>query len=646
MALRTKSVEFAFDSRITTLGPATRHDFSSITLYSPENTSRTFRSAIIEINVRDNEAATGAFVTSFLIGIKLAAVAFDDSTVTGTISQFSTDSARSFVLTRDVTSYFNTNFGSGTSQTCQVGVQFGGMDTINITAKLILTYEYDDAATTQIKTVRIPLDGSTGNLTNTLTQLGTNQIPALDTFLPEASKTYRQIWFEVCANEADPNATDFSWGLQIDAGAEFNDGLHEAALSSAPFSRILWTQHSMTTNAAHAFNVRGTVTNRFNITNVIMYVTYEYDESSSTSIMNSLLLPLKNELGVMGFSSSTNLSRLQTSLLVEEANPVLAQSGVYMGWTINSDNGTFSGLNMRVGSQSFRAYTVSFSTFENNQGMWMMSQRLDSGGAQGSGHTLARGFNTVTVDCYNTSTQVKLNLLSGFLILNYTSDKHASGSGVHNHTTFWNIASSAFTGVNPHDTVITSGSLAPVIPETNYYTSNVSTVNYAFSGPFRMTFMIAGEIQSGEGAADGWRTVNAVAMQVGGGQAQIWFFYGDATDRYARYPNDPGTGRMGLETARIYRLITNSECYSGAYMAVTYHAISYTVQGSASNYAGDGSGITVKMFNSSTGEYLASTTTAVGGGFTMTWYDDTANIYVEGLEDSTHRGRSDDATAV
>lgn len=645
MALRTKSVEFAFDSRSTTLNPATRHDFAAITLYSPETTSRTFRSAIVEINVRDNETATGAFVTSFMIGIKLGAVAFNDSTVSGTISQFSSNNAKTFTLTRDVTSYFNTNFGSGSSETCQVGVQFGGMDTINITAKIILTYEYDDAATTQIKTIRIPLDGTTGNLTNTLTELGTNQVPALDTFLPEASKTYRQIWFEVCANEADPNTTDFQLGMQLDSASEVLDGSHEAALSTAPFYRYIFNENSMTTNVAHAFKLRGTVTNRFNIVNVILYVTYEYDESSSTSIMNSLLLPLKNELDIMGATTSSDISRLVTNFSVQEANVSLVQSGVYVGWTINSDNGSFSGLNMRVGGQSYRAYTVSFSTFENNQGMWMMSQRLDSGGAGGSGLTLARGSNNLVVDCYNTSTQVKLNFVSGFAIINYTSDKHASGTGVHNHTTFWNLLSSAFTGADPYSTGLASSSTAPNIPETNYYASNIGFQQYAFAAPLRTTFGITGEVKSGEDRGDGWKNLTAVSFMGGGGQPGTWSFIADGTEGINRYPTDTDTSKLALETSRIFRAMAASECYCGFYMLLTYHAISYVVQGTASNYAGDGSGITVNMHDSTTKKLLATTTTAIGGTFSFVWYDDTANVYVAGREDSTHRGRSDDATA-
>lgn len=646
MALRTKTVEYVFDTRITSLTAATRNDFTQITLNIPENTSRTWKSAIIEVNTRDNSPATGSFVTSFLIGIKLGATAFNDNTVTGTISQFTSNSAKSFCLHRDVTSYFASNFGSGTSQTCQVGVQFGGIATINITAKLILTYEYDDSGqTTQIKTVRIPLDGSTGNLTNTLTELGTNQVPVLDTFLPETSKTYRQIWFEVCANEADPNTTDFSWGLQLDSATEFNDGLHEAAIRGAPFSKIIWTQNSMTTNAVHAFKVRSTVTARFNIANVLLCVTYEYNESTSTSIINSLVLPLKNESNCMGFSSSTNLSRVQTTLLVPEANPVLVQSGVYVGWTINSDNGSFSGLNMKVGSQSYRAYTPSYNTFVGNQGMWMMSQRLDSGAAAGSGVSLSRGYNTINVDCYNTSTQTKLNLVSGYLIINYTSDKHVLGSGVHNHTTFWNLASSAFTGANPYSTDITSTSIAPDLAETNFYASNISIWQNAFSGPSRLTLGVTGEIQSGEGIGDGWRTMTIAAMS-GGGQAQTWFFIADATDRYTRFPGDPGPNRMNLETSRIYRAYINSECYSGYYMTVTYHAITYSAMGSVTGYTGDGSGIPVKFYRSDTKEYVASTTTAVGGGFSFTWYDDTVNMFAEAKQDSSHRGRSDDVVAV
>src|SRR6185369_4429841 len=99
------------------LAVATRNDFAAITLAVPENTSRTFRSVIVHVFCRDNQNASTS-LTSWLIGIKLGAAAFDDVTTTFTMT--ASGVSEDYYFKRDVTAYFNTNFGAGTTQTCQV----------------------------------------------------------------------------------------------------------------------------------------------------------------------------------------------------------------------------------------------------------------------------------------------------------------------------------------------------------------------------------------------------------------------------------------------------------------------------------------------------------------------------------------------
>lgn len=648
MTQRVKTIEYAFDSRTTTLGPATRYDFTQITLYAPETTSRTIRSAVIVHTCRDNETAGGAFITSFLLGIKLGAVAFNDSTVTGNIDQFSIDTPRTWTVTRDVTSYFVTNFGSGASQTCQVGVQWGGVDTINHTAKLILTYEYDDSGQdTRVKTVRIPLDGTTTTLTNTLTELGTNQVPNLDSFLPEASKVYRKVWFEVCANEVSQATTDFQLGLSLDAEGEVNDGSHEQALNGSPFYRFVWVRDDMTTNATHAFKARSTVTGRFGCCNVILCVTYEYSHTSSTSIINSLYFPLNVNSGFIGYNSIN--SRYETKFFVEETTPALVQSGVYLSYSLASDEGSMTGLQAKAGGQSYRSYTMSYATFERDKGQYMLSQRIDSGGASGAGMTLARGENTFTLDVQHSSQTDLLGNVGAVLILNYTSDKHANGDGVHNHSTCWSAHSSSMVSTSADNSNVGMreeiSTFAPIIPESAFWVTTIGFVFYYLTGGLRVPFTLVAEVKSGEGKADGWLDV-LNGMGYVQSEAQEYNMINDSSRFYTRNPADADTNRLAVETSRTYRLSTNQESIVGGMMWLTHHGISYSIQGTASNYAGDGSGITVRLYRSDTNEFVASTTTVAGGGFTMTWYDNTINMFVEGREDSTHRGRSDNQLAV
>jgi hypothetical protein len=59
LAIRTKTIEYAFDRRNTTLAAGTRHDFAAITINIPETTSRAFLSVMVLTNFREDHAAGG-----------------------------------------------------------------------------------------------------------------------------------------------------------------------------------------------------------------------------------------------------------------------------------------------------------------------------------------------------------------------------------------------------------------------------------------------------------------------------------------------------------------------------------------------------------------------------------------------------------
>src|SRR5690606_36061901 len=100
---------------------------------------------------------------------------------------------------------------------------------------LYVTYQYDDTSTTQIKTVFIPLDSATGAAPTGAgaTEIGTNQVPNLDSELPEASKTYRDIFFLAEGNESSTSTAAFTLAFSLDAEANADDGSHTANLNSS-----------------------------------------------------------------------------------------------------------------------------------------------------------------------------------------------------------------------------------------------------------------------------------------------------------------------------------------------------------------------------------------------------------------------------
>lgn len=629
MALAMNSIQYAFDQRVTSLASAVRHDFSAITLYIPETTSRTFKSVILEVRLHDDGAAA-ASITEFIVGIKLGAVAFDDVTTTQTLTNSNENAG--FKFTRDVTSYFVANFGAGSSQTCQAGIQVTGPSTNNHTARLIITYEYSDAATTRVKTVMIPIESGVGNLSTSLAEIGTNQVPNLDSFLPEASKTYRSVYFIVEGITGTSGTTDYQLGLSLDAESEVLSGTFKATLASNLANHRIWRRDDMTTNATHAFKMRSTNSGaRFPCQAITLVVTYEYDHSSSTSIMQSLMLPI--DMTCFGIEDSTAPHRAQMSIWVPEPDTItLQQSGVYLYGLVGS--GTGPAITIKAGAQSNRTYTGYMQAANN---MDIFTHRIDSGGAQGAGMTLARGENTLTLVYYNSGNADK-TLVGGYVILNYTSGKASGGAQLHNKTL---VGPCAFGFANP---VASKNSLA--ISETDYFVWSVGmwyeNTDYTSNGA------VAGNIKSMSGDAPGGRySYDLKAYLDGLNQTGVRFYYQDLVELFKRWADDPDTSRLDPKTSRDFsmRHLTASRV-QGLSFFYTYHSLTWTRSGTVSAYAdADGAGLTVSMYRNDTKNFLGNVVTTAGGAYSFKWFDNVGTLYGVCLENSTHVGASAPGTA-
>jgi hypothetical protein len=637
VALRTKTIEYAFATDTATLAAAARRDLAAITLYIPETSSRTFRSVIVEVNVRGDETVA-ASMTSWLIGIKLGAAAFNDVTTTLTLTN--TGDQQSHVFTRDVTSYFTTNFGAGGSQTCQVGLQFGALATANHTVKIIITYEYDDAsATTRVKTVRIPLESNTAQLTATLANIGTTQIPLLDTFLPESSKVYRRIWMEFWFNDGGNATTDFSLGVALTGGttiAEVAIYRCEQALNTAVFGKAHWDLGALVTSATANLQARSNATaSRFSLLGAVLYVTYEYDHSASTTILNSLVLAGSDETGWPGNTAAGDRSRFERIVWIEEPGTItLAQSGFLC---FISDPGTVT-LNVLAGSQTARAYALTAGSAQS--GPYVFTHRIDSGSGGGAFGTLARGRNLIDVDRYSTVASAGSNF-SVLLFLNYTSDKHADGDGAHAHSTCWSIC-------EPANALTTQRNIAAPtalfnIPETNYYLVGLAfEVLGVMVGAAASGLVLQAERQSAEDPGAGWVDF-ATALIRSDAELGVQWSIGATREEWDRWPTDPDSYRMAIETTRQYRICSVTTMTLGVRAWLTYHGITFTVSGNVTGSSGGT--VNIDVFRTASGEKIGSTSRVGNGAWSFTWYDNTENVFAAARESASLLGRSDDGLA-
>jgi hypothetical protein len=629
MATRLKTVKYAFPA-LASLTNNTLTTLTQITVYLPETGTKTFRSVVAHVTFDDIITATGGSITTKTMNLRLGAAGY--TSVANANGLTNSGENLSLYLTADFTSHFTTNW-TGTSMTCDFQIQLNQstgttLGMVNVCVTLDITYEYDDTSTTQIKTVLIPLNMPVGALATTATTYDT--IPALDTYLPEASKTYRQTYIVVQGNEARNAATtDHTMTLRVGA-TNVTTGNYEGALASDRFFRYVWQLTWPDTSTTHTWQPTDTI-GRNNHAQAWLVVTYEFNASTTTSVMNSVMLPMEVN-SPMGGTTSSDYQRATRELFIQEQNIATSRIAFFVFW---QQIAAIGGLNMRIGTGSFVAYTDTASVLCGSNAAMVRND---------SAFTLARGRNSLNFNIYRTDTADYGWNICGFWLVNYTSDKHADGVGAHNHTVEWGLSQN---GTALPASLVTVSATAPVIPESNYYITAIGNQLIAIpsSGiaPTGFTVQVERLSSGGEGGVK-WENAYANICQTDP-EIGDFFIYSQAKDLFKRWPNDPDTNRFDLETARRWRIyLTGSTAVAGWYslsVIFTYHTITYAVAGTVSRYAdADGAGLTVNVYRQSTGEKVGSTTTTSGGAYTFTWYDDTENLFTACFEDSTHNGVS------
>jgi len=630
MATRSKTVEFVYDVDTASLAANTKRTFTGNTIYLPEN-SKVFRSVTLVVTWGD-DATVASSPTNWILGVKLGAAAESTATVTDTIAN--SGEAWTFRARRDVTSYFTTNW-SGTSMTWEASVQQAVSVTQNHSVKLIITYEYDDTTTTHVKTVRIPIESTRALLTTTYQTVGgATAIPAFGgSFLPEASVTVRQVWCELWGNEAQTTTTDWIASMRVNGGTARDFWDNESGLNSQR-----WAYGIVDITAEDLTSTRSLECVSTGLTNVLtqvggmVCVTYEFNASTTTTVLNSLLIGGVDAVGQMGGTAAGDEDQWARTIHIAEPGTITMQpSAVCLFF---NDNATMT-INVAVGSQTDTAYVCTGSL---QCGQFSLVHRIDAAGAKGTaGLTLARGYNDYSIQFRSATASAGWNL-SGFLLLNYTSSKATAGVGAHAQSRYFHLADTAADAVVRQVNDVTT----PTIPESDYFlVGAVVNIDAEVTAPALGGLTLSLERTAGKG----WDPAY-VGMYRSDSENLLITPFGAARTNWSRWPGDPDPDRADLETARDWRL----DCLPAAWAAwgiwPTWHAHTYTVSGTVSGYAdADGAGLTVNLHRADTGELVKTTTTTTGGAFSMTWYDDVTDLYVEVYEDATHVGRSANATA-
>jgi hypothetical protein len=633
---RQKTIEFATTVDLTVIASAANVT-KSLAIFIPE-TVVAFRSVALICILRDGgtAAATG---TVPVLGISTDGVTWDDLTLSNPPAN--SGESQGQVWARDVTSYFTTNW-TGTTNTWQVRFRETTLTTCNHSFKLVITYDYDDTATTHIKTVRIPIESTRQYITTTYQTLGgATAIPAIEgSYFPENSVVIREAFIEFSGyGGLTTAATDYTLSFRINGGTARDFWFHEGALTGNAIP--IWSTYRIDDiedlSAARSLEVIST-----GLTNVgarmggWITVTYEFNASTSTTIYNSLMLGGSDTVGSIPGTTAADAESWGRNIRIQEPGPVtLKESAVVL--TMNSAAPAAGTINVACGAQANTAYTmVGSSSFE--MGVITVTHRIDAGGQNGAAFaTLARGSNAYELRIYASAAGVWWNL-AGCMILNYTSGKATAGVGAHSQTRARLIRAS---DSNAASTVArTTGTVAAaVIPETDYWLVG-ACLELRFHAGAMSTGGISVDVehQAGEGEGEGWESLYAGVYATDNefqGPNVIW---GASRSAWRRSNFEVETDRFDIEVARQWQVQNSAAIQANYSMLATWYAHTWSstiiISGSA------GGTVQVDVYSAVDDTHLRSLSRVGDGSVTVTLPFDTEDVYVVCYEDDTHLGRS------
>ncbi len=636
MVTRVKTIEYWFPM-VATLADNVATSATQITINIPD-TPTTFRSCVVETIIADVNT-TLANVTVRNLEFRLGAAGYTSVNNTSTLTQSGENFT--FLHSGDFTSHFTTNW-TGTSMTadCRLTINTGGTGCRNASIKVSITYEFNDTATTQVKTVWIPLNAPAGTLPTTKSTVY-DTIPALDTYLPEASKTFHQIIAVVQGNTESNTTTDISISMAIDSVNDYTSGLYEKGTQVDNWYRVNANYTAMDTSTTHSFYIWASAAD-FDHPQAWLVVTYSFNASTTTSIMNSLILPMELD-SPMGGTTSSDYQRGKRDIWVQELNPSLDRLAFYCFYDTAA---AITGLNARIGTGAFTAYTSVTVTLGGGCGFMTRND---------SAFTLSHGRNTVSFDVYNTDAADRGYNVSGFWIVNYTSDVPAEGIWAASHTVRYCYKPVGTTAADVQS--IVTGTSVPV-PESDHFFNSIG-LNYVFTTD--STGQASGvHIGIERLAAEGGLVWESIYNDIGGSDPEVGIRQAWSTARsvFKRWKegslhsiSDPSGDRLDVETARRIRFALGQNCaaFDHLDMYVTYHSITYSVSGSISGVDTAGGNVTVNLHRANSGEIVFTTTYAPSTttiSYSFVWFDDTEDMYVTAYQDNTHVGRSGTGVAV
>lgn len=637
MATRKKTITIPVNfGNIADLVNNTLTTIGTPTIYIPENSVGnpvTFTSVCFFTAAQDTSTVTGATITTYTNTLTLAAAAASSVTISAGTLANSGENWGGLFGPVDYTTYFNTNFGTGTSKALTVAVLSNittgtGVTTRGVYGYLEITYTYSDTAATRIKTVCVPYESQTSTLLTTLNNpfCTLAQLTGVGGLLDGyAGVTIRNRWIEIKGNCNNNNTnTDHNLVFAFDSGASTNLPTRESALATDTYQVYQVDASALTTTATHVFNLWNSLASRWANIIVNEWVTFEYTVSGSTRVLNYIEVPVEFNSPIPGTTSAVAL-RLQRTLLIPEPGTLTMRK---CSVEINYNTAASATIAIDAGAQaSFRSYAQSSTVVA---GQFSFQHGLDASSALGAAFTLVKGENDIIIDLYR-SAGSGYNC-TGILKMLYESDVDATSIDNHSDVRRGFMRQMSFTTTGDSSTTDSFS-----IPDANYWMQGLATQNYFWMQSAVTSLTQQAAVLPGEGDGAGWREL-FVDSYVSDNEIGYGTWTVRARPEYKIYPQNPDIYKLDVEVARSYRTTSVTTFRFGTTWVVSYNNITTTLSGTISG--SNGGAITISLFRADTEELFSVTSRTGNGTYSFVIYDDTNTYFVTAYEDNTYKGLS------
>lgn len=634
MATDTKTVPWVIHTTATVIVNNTPTALSQITMQIPEFSGAvTFKSVKLFWSWDDQVTVTGGTFTTKSVGISLGGGA--STLYSNPTSMVNSGENVSGQWDVDLTSQFVTQWTSGTSKTLDVSVRLNMTTgttntTTNHTVVVYLTYEYDDTQPTQIKWAMIPLNSQTGAAGGTFVTRDT--FPALDTFLPEASKTYRQVtWFVQGNALVSASTANDTLAIMADTSTTLLTTVLTCSLATDRFTITAANASSLSTSTTHTFSYTSSTPRRSH-QQCFAWVVYEFDATSANNVRNSVIIPSAGRGGILGTASNATTA-FTAELDIQEPGTISdVHVAFFLFWGAIA---TATSINARIGSGGFVTYTDTGVVFAGNNALMIRND---------AAYGLSRGTNKLVAEVYATSAGNTGNAC-GFWIISYTSGKATAGHGAHIKTRVSNVLAH-------HTASAAAGSFnaishTPYISQSNYRVVNAGVMAALWTIGTNTISGISVSVERTSSESGGPEYVSVfgdiTAHDSEVGVIQAW---GSIRNFYRRWAGDSVRSELVSPTAtRNWRLAVgagaalNNTTIASLTHFITYHAITYTITGTIYG-APLGSSVTIQAHRYDTDECIGYGSRSGPGTYSITVFDDTVDYYIQAYTSSTRIGRS------